>query len=50
MDYFSSDQAKKYILMNFSVFDLFNLFDYLNFKKLKVINLQTVLFGARQKI
>ena len=33
MDYFSSDQAQKYILMNFSLFGLYNLFDLLNFRK-----------------
>ena len=33
MKYLSSDQAKKYILVNFSLIDLFCLFDLLDFQK-----------------
>ena len=33
MNYLSSDQVKKYIQLNFSLIDLFCLFDLLNFPK-----------------
>ena len=33
MDYSFSDQAKKYILLKFSLFDLFWMFDLSNFRK-----------------
>ena len=33
MNYLSSDQAKKYILLNFILIDLFCLFDLLDFQK-----------------
>ena len=36
MDYLSSDQAKKYILFNFSLMILFCLFDLSNFQKTQV--------------
>ena len=41
MNYLSSDQAKKYILLNFSLFDLFCLFDLSNFQKAQLINMLT---------
>ena len=36
MNYLSSDQVKKYILLNFILVDLFCLFDLLNFQKTQV--------------
>ena len=36
MNYLSSNQVKKYIPLNFSLVDLFCLFDLLNFQKTRV--------------
>ena len=38
MEYLTSDQAKKYILVNFSLFDLFGLFDLSNFQKVQLLH------------
>ena len=42
MYYLSSDQVNKYILLNFSYFDLFCLFDLSNFQKPQMLSIQDI--------
>ena len=43
MNYLSSNQVKKYIVLNFCLIDLFCLFDLLNFKKTQLFDPNCIL-------
>ena len=49
MDYLSSDQARKYILINFSLFDLFCPFDLPNFEKTQMTVHESAYLGISLK-